>query len=135
MVTREQLRLRAAPTIGRLVRSRDFRSAFAETANESHEQTIIPALPDDTVGYVLDRLRDAGGSAVLVLLTEEKFQIAALLPASAARIAVAEEDDTLTPVHEDCHVDMFLAYLAKVGTVVVRRVAAKLVDQGPLQPI
>jgi hypothetical protein len=70
-----------------------------------------------------------------VLLTKQKFQIAALLPASPARIAVAEEDDTLTPVHEDCHVDMFLDYLAKAGTVVVRRVAAKLVDQGPLQPI
>jgi len=123
------------PAIARLVRSRDFRSAFAEAAYESHERTIIPALSDDTVGYVLDRLEDAGGNAVLVLLTEEKFQIAALLPASPARIAVAKEDGTLTPVHEDCHVDMFLDYLAQFGTVVIRRVTAKLVDQGRLQPI
>lgn len=135
-ITREERRLRAAPAIGRLIRSRDFRSAFAEVADDDpHHQTIIPALPDDTVGYVLDRLREAGGKAVLVLLTEQTFQIAALLPASPARIAVAEEDDTVTPVHENCHVDMFFEYLARVGTMVVSRVAAKLVAQGPLQPI
>ncbi len=133
MATREQLRAQTVPAIARLARSRDFRSTFAEVGSEPCSQTIIPALPDDTVGYVLDRLREAGGSAVLVLLTEQKFQIAALHPASAARIAVAEEDDTVTPVHEDCHVDMFLDYLAQVGTTIIKRVAARLVDQGPLQ--
>jgi hypothetical protein len=56
-----------------------------------------------------------------------------LHPASAARIAVAEEDDTVMPVHEDCHVDMFLDYLAQVGMMIIRRVAARLVDHGPLQ--
>jgi hypothetical protein len=125
--------LRAAPAIARLTLSRDFRCAFAEVADEPHHQTIIPALPDDTVGYVLDRLREAGGKAVLVLVMEEKLQIAALLPASPARIAVAEEDDTVTPVHEDCHVDMFFDYLAQVRTAIIKRVAAKLLDQGPLQ--
>lgn len=133
MVTREQLRARAVPVISRLARSRDFRSSFAELTSEPHDQTIIPALPDDTVSYVLDRLREAGGTAVLVMLAEQRFQIAVLLPASAARIAVAEEDDTVTPVHEDCHVDMFFDYLTQVGTAIVKRVAAKLVDQGPLQ--
>lgn len=133
MATREQLRARTLPAIARLARSRDFRSTFAEVANESREQTIISVLPDDTVGYVLDRLREAGGSAVLVLLTETRFQIAALLPASPARIAVAEEDDTVTPVQVDCRVDMFFDYLLLVGTAVIKRVAAKLVDQGPLQ--
>ncbi|MGH3869074.1 MAG: hypothetical protein ACRDQ4_23765 [Pseudonocardiaceae bacterium] len=135
MATREQLRARAVPVISRLARSRDFRSAFAELTNEPYDQTIIPTLPDDTVGYVLDRLREAGGTAVLVLLTEQRLQIAVLLPASPARIAVAEEDDTVTPVHEDCHVDMFFAYLEDVGTAIIKRVAAKLVDQGPLQLI
>ncbi len=135
MATREQLRARAVPVISRLARSRDFRSAFAELTNEPYDQTIIPALPDDTVGYVLDRLREAGGTAVLVLLTEQRLQIAVLLPASPARIAVAEEDDTVTPVHEDCHVDMFFDYLEDVGTAIIKRVAAKLVDQGPLQLI
>ncbi|MGB6163609.1 MAG: hypothetical protein WBF75_13760 [Pseudonocardiaceae bacterium] len=135
MATREQLRARAVPVISRLARSRDFRSAFAELTNEPYEQTIILALPDDTVGYVLDRIREAGGTAVLVLLTEQRLQIAVLLPASPARIAVAEEDDTVTPVHEDCHVDMFFDYLEDVGTAVIQRVAAKLVDQGPLQLI
>ncbi len=134
MATREELRACTVPAIARLARSRDFRSAFAEVDCEPRHQIIIPALPDDTVGYVLDQLREAGGKAVLVLRTEEKLQIAALLPASPARIAVAEEDDTVTTVHEDCHVEMFFDYLAQVGTAVFRRcVAAKLVNQGPLQ--
>lgn len=133
MATREQLRARTVPAIARLSRSRDFRSTFAEVTDEPRDQTIIPALPDDTVGYVLDRLREAGGTAVLVLLTERTLQIAALLPASDARIAVAEEDGSVTPVHEDCQVDMFFDYLTHVGTTVIKRVAAKLVEHGPLQ--
>ncbi|MBV9144261.1 MAG: hypothetical protein JO115_25645 [Pseudonocardiales bacterium] len=133
MATRDQLRARTVPAIARLARSRDVRSTFAEVTNEPGDQTIIPVLPDDTVGYVLDRLREAGGTAVLVLLTAQTCQIAALLPASEARIAVAEEDGTVTPVHEDCQVDMFFHYLARVGTATISRVTAKLVDHGPLQ--
>jgi hypothetical protein len=132
---REQLRARNLPAVARLARSRDFRATFAEVTTDSGQQTIILVLPDDTVGYVLDRLREAGGSAVLVLLTDEKLQIAALLPASPARIAVAEEDSTMTPMHEDSRVDMFFDYLTYVGTTVVRRVAAKLVNEYPLQLI
>lgn len=130
--TREQLRTRMLPDISRLVRSRDFRSTFAEVFTNP-QQTIIAALPDDTMGYVLDRLRDAGGTAVLVMPKGKHFEIAALAPASPARIAVAEEDDTLTQVNEACDVDLLFAYLKRVGTAVISRVAAKLVDQGQLQ--
>ncbi len=94
---------------------------------------IISALPDDTVSYVLDRLSEAGGAAVLVLLTDETLRIAALAPASDARMAVAAEDDQVIPVHEASQVSMFFDYLERVGTTVVRRVAARLVDHGPLQ--
>ncbi|MGH3872001.1 MAG: hypothetical protein ACRDSR_10895 [Pseudonocardiaceae bacterium] len=123
------------PAIARLARSRDFRSTFAEEAQEPHDQTIIPALADDTVGYVIDRLEEAGGTAVLVVLTGETFQIATLLPASDARIAVAVEDDTVPPVHENCQVSMLFDYLERVGTTVIKRVAARLVDQGTFQLI
>lgn len=132
MATREQRRANTVPAIARLARSRDFRSAFALTAGDRH-QTIITALPDDTVGYVLDRLDDAGGVAVLVLLTDEALRIASLAPASEARMAVAAEDDQVTPVHPDSRVDMFFDYLERVGTAVARRVAAQLVNHGPLQ--
>jgi hypothetical protein len=67
------------------------------------------------------------------MLTGGAFHIAVLLPASPARIAVAEEDDTVTPLHDNCQVGMFFDYLEQVGTAVVERVAAKLVNQGPLQ--
>lgn len=131
MATRAQLRARTVPAVARLARSRDFRSAFA-TAVE-HQQTIISVLPDDTVGYVLDRLDEAGGSGVLVLLTDDALRIASLAPASEARMVVAAEDDWATAVHQDSQVDMFFDYLERVGTAVVRRVAARLVDHGPLQ--
>jgi hypothetical protein len=70
---------------------------------------------------------------VLILLTDESLRIASLVPASEARLAVAAEDDQVTPVHPDNRADMFFNYLAQVGTAVVRRVAARLVDHGPLQ--
>jgi hypothetical protein len=133
VATRAQLRARTVPAVAPLARSRDFRSAFA-TAGE-RQQTIISVLPDDTVGYVLDRLDEAGGSGVLVLLADEALRIASLAPASAseARMVVAAEDGRATPVHQDSQVDMFFDYLERVGTAVVRRVAARLVDHGPLQ--
>ena len=137
MATREELRAQARartiPEVARLVRSRDFRSAFVQLT-DSRQQTIISVLPDDTMGYVLDRLREAGGTAILVLLTELAYYIAVLLPASDARLAVAEEDDSITEVHVNSQVDMFFEYLTKRQTAVIRRVAAKLVDHSPLQP-
>ncbi len=90
---------------------------------------IISVLPDDTVGYVLDRLDDAGGTAVLVLLTDEVLQIASPAPASEARMVVAAEDDQVIPVHQDSRVDIFFNHLERVGSAVVWRVAARLVDQ------
>ena len=133
MATRDQLRAQTVPAVARLARSRDFRSTFA--ADGRRRQTIIPVLPDDTVGYALDRLDDAGGIAVLVLLTDGVLRIASLTPASEARMVVAAEDDQVTPVHPDSRVDMFFDYLDRVGTAVVRRVAARLVDYGPLPSI
>ncbi len=131
MATRAQLRAHTIPAVARLARSRDFRATFAPEGNR--RQTIISVLPDDTVGYVLDHLDEAGGSAVLVLLTDETLRLATLTPASAARLAVAVEDDRVSAVHEDSRVDMFFDYLDRVGTAVVRRTAARLVDHGPWQ--
>jgi hypothetical protein len=119
------------PAVARLARSRDFRSAFASA--DERQLVIIPVLPDDTVGYVLDRLDDAGGSGVLVLLTDEALRIASLVLASEASMVVVTEDDRMTRVHQDSRVDMFFDYLERVGTAVVRGVIARLVDHGPLQ--
>lgn len=98
-----------------------------------------PWLPDDTLSYVFDRLQEAGGTAVLVLATKDdegadQFQIAALRPASDARIEVAKQDGSIADVNERCRVDMFFYCLVGMGgTAVIRRVAAKLIDSGPLE--
>jgi len=92
--------------------STDFRSAFAPAGER--QQTIISVLPDDTVGYVLDRLDDARRVAVLVLLADGLLRIAPLAPAPEARIVVAAEDDQVLPIHQDSRVDLFLDYLERV---------------------
>ena len=92
--------------------STDFRSAFAPAGER--QQTIISVLPDDTVGYVLDRLDDAGRVAVLVLLADGLLRITPLAPAPEARIVVAAEDDQVLPIHQDSRADLFLDYLERV---------------------
>jgi hypothetical protein len=98
-------------------------------------EAIIVALPDDTMGYVFDRLRDAGGAAALAVLDgDQVWSIAIMWPASAARREVAREDDSVTQIHRNSRADMFMAYLERTRTVVVvQYVAARLVDQGELQ--
>ncbi|MCA1704574.1 MAG: hypothetical protein LC808_15460 [Actinobacteria bacterium] len=101
------------------------------SGRDSRRQTIIPVLSDDTVGYVLNLLDTAGGSAVMVL-TGDTMRIATLCPVSEARLTGAAEDDLVTEVHEGSRVDVFFALLEQTGSAVVRRVAARLVDHGPI---
>lgn len=133
MATREQRRAMLVPSLARLSRTQDFRTAFAKVTGRSHQQTIIVALPDDRVGYVCDRLREAGGIAALAMLDGEVCRIAFLWPASPARLAVAEEDDTLAQLHEESTVDLFFDLLLFRRTLVIESVAAQLADQCELQ--
>lgn len=134
MATREDLRARLVPGIARLARSRDFRTPLGRLTDGARTQTIIVVLPDDHMGYIFDRLRDAGGFATVAMPRGDgAWEIAVMWPASAARLAVAEEDDTVSQIHEHSRADMFFDYLARVRTTVVQCVAAQLVDQGELQ--
>lgn len=130
--SRMQRRMATLPAVARLTRSLDYCRAF-QAALGSREQTIITALPDDPFGYVLDLLDDADGSAILAMLVDEIVHLAALVPASQARLEVAVEDDRVAEVHRDSRVDMFFALLDQGGPLVVRQVSARLVDNGPLQ--
>lgn len=130
--SRMQRRMATLPAVARLTRSLDYCRAF-QAALGSREQTIITALPDDPFGYVLDLLDDADGSAILAMLVDEVVHLAALVPASQARLEVAVEDDRVADVHRDSRVDMFFALLDQGGPLVVRQVSARLVDNGPLQ--
>lgn len=136
MVDRQQRRALTIPAIARVTRSRDFRSSLATSGGDPRKQTMIALLPDDTVGYMLDRAAEAGGAVVAAMLTDDgACSIAVLSPASEARLALAEEDDAVTDLNDDIHVAMFFDYLASLRTVaVVRRVAARLVSTEPLQP-
>ena len=136
MATKDDLRARAVPGLAKLARSRDFRTSLARVTGADHVQTIIVVLPDDTMGYVFDRLREAGGVGALALLEgEEVSKIAMLWPASPARVEVAREDDSIAKIHRDSPVEMFFDLLERVHTTVVQCVAAQLVDQGKLQLI
>ena len=133
MATREDRRAEAVPGVARLVRSRDFRTSLARVTGESNAQTIVVALPDDRVGYIFDRVREAGGVAAVAMVDGQVCKIAIMFPASAARVAVAEEDDSLSQIHPDSRIDMFFDYLEIATIVVVRCVAARLIDRGELQ--
>jgi hypothetical protein len=134
--TREDRRARAVPGLAKLVRSRDFRTSLAKTTGTGNAQTIIVVLPDDTMGYVFDRLRDAGSVGALALIeSDEVSQLAIFWPATPARVAVAKEDDSMAHIHRASPVGMFFDYLERVHTTVVQCVTAQLVDRGDLQPI
>lgn len=129
--SRMRQRMATLPTIARLTRSRDYCKAF-EAALGSRYQPIITALPDDPLGYVFDLLDDEGGAAILAMLADGVVYLAALVPASQARLAVAIEDDRVTEVHRESQVDMFFELLGQGGPLVVRQTAARLVEQGPV---
>jgi hypothetical protein len=126
---REQQRALTVPAIARVTSSRDFRTQLAECLpGSATAQTIIPTLPDDTMSYVWERLVEAGGSAVLALLDKGTLTLAVLSPASAARVALALEEDSDLSVSDDAPVDFFLYCLAQSrGSAVISRVAARLV--------
>ncbi len=123
-------RARVVPRASRLLRSADFRHTITQALKTPGEHTTIIALPDDTMGYVFDRLEEAGCRAVLISPHGESFLVALLWPATRARVEVAEEDDSLAAINDQVNVEFFFEYLQQQpGTVVARRVAARLVDQ------
>lgn len=66
-------RLHTSLPATRAARTPQFRAAFPH-----RELTIIPVLADDTVSYVLDRLAEADGYAVLVAASNGVMRIVAL---------------------------------------------------------
>lgn len=130
MKTREQRRAELVPGLARITRSRDFRTSLGRASSEGNSLTIIPVLPDDTMGYVFDRLRDSGGRAVVAQQVDDGWDFAVMWPASPERVAVAREDDHVAQIHGNSPVEIFFSYLEKVRTAVIREVAAQLVEHG-----
>jgi hypothetical protein len=119
-------RAKFIPAVARAFRGRDFQTEFGHHSASTHTQHIIVVLPDDAMGYVFDHLRDDAGIVVLAD-TEGHLHIAEFERASAARIEVAREDDTMAQIHRDAPVVMLFAYLREVnGPVVIEQVSARL---------
>ncbi len=129
MADREDQRAKLVPRAARALRSRDWRSTLTKAAGQSDRHTVVVALPDDPMGYVLARLDEAGGAGVVALERGEDLELAVLWPASPARAQVAAEDDTLAVVHDDSPVSMFFDLLRIDGMAVVSRHAARIIDQ------
>jgi len=68
---RTKRRAKMVPVISRVTRGREFRRLDVPVDSDGG-RTFIPALDDDTVSYVLGRLDDAGGGAVLSTLVDGK---------------------------------------------------------------
>lgn len=133
MESREQERARHFPQLARLLRAPEFRSTFTRIPGESNRQTIIIALPDDTMGYVFARLRDAHCRAVIALADDGLFQLAVVEPASLAQITAASTGDDLVGVGDEATADMFFGVLAMEGTLIVKATfAAKMIDDGKM---
>jgi hypothetical protein len=102
---------------------------LAKVPGAGRDITVIPALPDDSMGYVLTRLQEAKQTGVIAMIQDGQVLCSAILfRASPARVEVAEEDDVVMKVHDDSTVDFFFHVLKETGRdVVVSRVAARLV--------
>lgn len=113
------------------MRARDFRTELSEMIGSRHHHKIIVVLPDDTMGYVFDHLVDSCG--VLAMPDGDSLDVAVFTPASAARIAVAVEDDAVAKIHRDSTASMLFTYLRMVDRIVViEQVSARLVMGDPL---
>lgn len=102
------------------------------------ELEFIPVLPDDTMSYLWDRLRETTGAAlVAVERTEGRIgEIAAMVPATAERMTVALEDDQIVDVNDASTVEMFLTLMSSVGggrDIVLRKTSVRLLDSESLQ--
>jgi hypothetical protein len=108
------------PAISRLVRSRDFRTELSKVPGFESTQAVVIALPDDTMGYVFERLSESGGVGTIALVDEGRVVgMVVLYPASQARIEVAVEDDARWRIHDDTKVDFFLQGLREAHKDVV----------------
>lgn len=130
MDSREQERARHFPQLARLLRTPAFRSAMS---SETGHQTIIIALPEDTMGYVLARLRDAHGRGVVALADRGLFQLAVVEPASQDQIKAADEENDLLCVGDGATAAFFFEVLAMKHTMIFKAAfAAKMIDDGKM---
>lgn len=99
--------------------------------NDRGAHTLIHALHDDDLGYVFDRLKDAGGGAanLIVRMQDGEIEIVALVGAKGG----ATTDDADCPVTRSSHVGMLVQLLVqREGKPVLCRLVAPTSYQAEL---
>jgi hypothetical protein len=134
VASREQRRAQLVPALARITRRPDFRASLSRAAGSDGGLTIIPVLPDDRMGYVFDRLREADDRGVVAMHVGGEWRIAITWPTTPARATVArDEDDNIAVVHDDSEVAMFFDYLDQSPTLVMDEIVARLMPGSDLQ--
>lgn len=131
---RAERRAKLVPALAKVTRRPEFRASMSGAAGPDGGLTIIPVLPDDTMGYVFDRLREADDRGVIAMHADSEWRIALTWPTTVARATVArDEDDNIAPVHRDCEVAMFFELLLRNPTLVTAEIVARLMPDSDLQ--
>ena len=89
MASREQRRAQLVPALAKITRRPDFRASLSRAVGSDGGLTIIPVLPDDKMGYVFDRLREADDRGVVAMHVGKEWRVAITWPTTPARATVA----------------------------------------------
>lgn len=106
----DRRRLAVAHRILDAVRTKSFRSETLATRAGQH--VIVPALPDDTMGPLFDRLRESGEPIHVATLHGTELAVFVMVPHTPARHAgrqAGPEDEF--PVNRDMSVGIVVDYL------------------------
>lgn len=110
MDPRDRQRLTVAHRILDAVRSAGFRSETLATSAGQH--VMVPALHDDTMGPLFDRLRETGGPIHVATLHGSNLAVFAMVPRKPGRHAGRQADpDDEFPVGRDMSVGIVVDYL------------------------
>jgi hypothetical protein len=107
---KDRQRLAVAHRVLDAVRTKSFRSETLATSAGDH--VIVPALHDDTMGPLFDRLRETGEPIHVATLHGDNLAVLALVPDKPAKHAGKPTDpDEPFPISRDMAVGMVVDYL------------------------
>lgn len=133
MGPRQRQRLELTHNLLQDVRSKEFREATAETTR-SGEHVVVPALPDDRMSGLFEKLRAVDGPLHVALREDDGYALFVMEPHKRPRHACTKPSTQDCAVSPDTEVGLVLAYLRACGRPIFCYeaspcVALKLVDE------